>query len=219
MKIRFILVVACLMVTGTAHAASLNVSCTDSPKSLNISATPALTVKCPANCTSGSVWGTDTYTTDSALCVAAVHAGAIGLGGGEVAIQMAPGLPSYSGTVRNGVTTGAWGAYEQSFKVSALSSSTISCTDSVKSLNKSAESAFKVECPANCTSGSVWGTDIYTTDSSICRSAIQAGVITLTGGPVKVQLSPGQPSYVGTAKNGVTSSAWGAYEKSFKVMK
>lgn len=39
-------------------------------------------------------------------------------------------------------------------------------------------SIFLVNCPAGCTEdkGTVWGTAIYSYDSSICRAAIHAGV-------------------------------------------
>src|SRR5688572_820850 len=32
-------------------------------------------VSCPGSCTDGSIYGTEVYTSDSAVCVAAVHAG------------------------------------------------------------------------------------------------------------------------------------------------
>lgn len=66
-------------------------------------------VKCPAGCASGSVWGVDTYTTDSSPCVAAVHAGIIKADkGGVVKITVVKGLDSYPGSQRNGVTTSEW---------------------------------------------------------------------------------------------------------------
>ena len=59
---------------------------------------------CPGEATlSGSVWGTDTYTADSATCRAAVHAGMIALTGGTVSVRMLPGQARYPGTTRNGV--------------------------------------------------------------------------------------------------------------------
>ena len=49
-------------------------------------------------------------------------------------------------------------------------------------------SVFLVNCPGGCTEdkGSVWGTGIYTQDSSICRAAIHAGVNQDFGGLVLV---------------------------------
>lgn len=64
----------------------------------------------------GRIWGTDLYTDDSAICVAAVHAGLISAAnGGKVTIQVQPGASSYAGSTRNGVTSGGWGAYPGGF--------------------------------------------------------------------------------------------------------
>lgn len=66
-------------------------------------------VKCPAGCTTGTVWGTDTYTTDSSPCKAAIHAGVLKADkGGTVKIAIVKGLDKYSGSERNGVTTSDW---------------------------------------------------------------------------------------------------------------
>jgi hypothetical protein len=68
--------------------------------------------------TAGVVWGTDTYTTDSALATAAVHAGALKNGEtGVVLVTIVAGLPAYTGSTRNGVTTNAWPAYPAAFTV------------------------------------------------------------------------------------------------------
>jgi hypothetical protein len=66
----------------------------------------------------GSAWGTDVYTDDSSVCVAAVHAGVITLArGGRIVVEMAPGRESYVGTFRNGITSAAYPAWESSFVV------------------------------------------------------------------------------------------------------
>jgi hypothetical protein len=67
----------------------------------------------------GSVWGTDTYTADSALAAAAVHAGVLRVGEtGLVRVRMVAGLSAYSGSSRNGVTSGSWDAYPSAYTVS-----------------------------------------------------------------------------------------------------
>jgi hypothetical protein len=55
------------------------------------------------------------YTADSSLCQAALHSGAVPAGGGAVVAIPAPGCASYEGTNRNGVRTGSWKQYKQSF--------------------------------------------------------------------------------------------------------
>jgi len=61
------------------------------------------------------VWGTNTYSDDSLVCSAAVHAGAIPLEGGETTVQIAAGLPAYVGSASNGVTSSDWGSWARSF--------------------------------------------------------------------------------------------------------
>ncbi|WP_221892870.1 LCCL domain-containing protein [Parasphingopyxis marina] len=65
---------------------------------------------------SGSVWGSETYTDDSRICRAAVHAGVIEADGGEVTFTVVDGLSSYSGSEANGVTTRDYGTWSGSFE-------------------------------------------------------------------------------------------------------
>lgn len=75
---------------------------------------------------------------------------------------------------------------------------------------------FTYVCPPGGTAGSVFGTDVYTHDSTICTAAVHAGEITLAGGGlVTLQAIPGQESYLGTLRNGIQSSSWGAWSCSF----
>jgi hypothetical protein len=69
----------------------------------------SLLVNCPENCVSGAVYGDGTYTVDSAVCVAAVHAGAITAAkGGKVTLTIVPSLPAYQGSEKNGISTRPW---------------------------------------------------------------------------------------------------------------
>lgn len=66
----------------------------------------------------GSTWGTDTYTTDSSLAAAAVHAGIVKLGeSGVVEVKIVAPPPNFTGTTRNGVTTRNWGQYPGAFEI------------------------------------------------------------------------------------------------------
>jgi hypothetical protein len=69
----------------------------------------------------GPLWGTDVYTGDSALAVAAVHAGLVKPGESVVlkVTVMAP-LPQYQGCVRNGVTSHDFGRYGSAYRLSAI---------------------------------------------------------------------------------------------------
>jgi len=66
----------------------------------------------------GSVWGTDTYTADSALSVAAVHAGVLKVGQrGIVRVTIVKSPEQHQGSQRNGINTFDYGPYSASYKV------------------------------------------------------------------------------------------------------
>jgi len=66
----------------------------------------------------GTVWGTDTYTDDSALASVAVHAGVLKDGErGAVKVTILPGEASYTGSTRNGVTSNPYMQWGGSYKV------------------------------------------------------------------------------------------------------
>ena len=65
-----------------------------------------------------SVWGTDVYTGDSPLAVAAVHAGAVKAGETAVVrVTVTRPLTHYQGSVRNGVTSHDYGGYGTAYRV------------------------------------------------------------------------------------------------------
>ena len=71
-------------------------------------------------------------------------------------------------------------------------------------------------CPPGGTERSVWGSDIYTADSSICTAAVHAGLITFEqGGTVTLEVRPGRSVYGSTNRNGIATSAYGSYSSSF----
>jgi len=70
-------------------------------------------------------------------------------------------------------------------------------------------------CAASAATGAVWGTDIYTDDSSICAAARHAGTIGQNGGMVTLRAAPGRDGYAGSPRNGVTSQTWARFEGSF----
>jgi hypothetical protein len=75
---------------------------------------------------------------------------------------------------------------------------------------------FLYQCPPGGRSSLVWGTDTYTSDSSACTAAVHAGLITFAaGGAVTIEIRPGQSSYVGSTRNGITSSDYASWDSSF----
>ena len=66
------------------------------------------------------------------------------------------------------------------------------------------------------TSGAVWGTDVYTDDSSVARAAVHAGVLAVgETKAVTVTILPGQASYAASTRNGVTTLPWPSWGGSF----
>lgn len=66
---------------------------------------------------------------------------------------------------------------------------------------------FTFNCPANGKASTVYGTDVYTDDSSICTAAVHQGLIKLeSGGIVTIEIRNGQDAYIGSERNGITTS-------------
>ena len=173
--------------------------------------------------TEAQVWGVDIYSDDSSICRAARHAGAVTPGGGTVRVTPRGPQASFPGAQRHGITTLTYGRFPRSFSVAA------SETQSNVDLN---------QCPANfqdyraqggtlscvCTGeqaaqGTVWGSDVYTDDSAICRAAVHAGVIPAAGGPVTVRTVRGRQAYTASTRNGVRTQAFGAWQGAFQFVR
>lgn len=189
---------------------------------------------CPAGCAKngGSVWGTDIYTDDSAVCPAAIHAGAIPEAGGKVLVTFTPGGVLYVGTPRNGITTSDWGKWGRSFYTQAIDDTgkatskappaldaakpAIGCNTTADKVKETG--AARVVCPADCKGGTVYGSGPYTSDSSVCAAARHAGLLK-DGGEVGVAHVASVKSFKGSAKNGVSSSNWDKEHAAFTLSK
>ncbi len=85
------------------------------------------------------------------------------------------------------------------------------------SVNRELPTPFSCTCSAQATTESaVYGTDVYTDDSGLCRSALHAGVISSQGGPITVVRGTGRPLYVGSTRNGVSSFDYSAFPTSIE---
>jgi hypothetical protein len=77
---------------------------------------------------------------------------------------------------------------------------------------------FLFEVTGNATAGTVWGTDIYTDDSSIAAAAVHAGILKAgEKGAIKVTVLDGEQGYTGTTRNGVTTNNYGPWQGSYKL--
>jgi hypothetical protein len=69
----------------------------------------------------GQVWGTGTYTGDSMLAVAAVHAGAVKAGEqGIIKVTVVKPLTRYQGSTQHGVISNDFGRYGMAYKLSRI---------------------------------------------------------------------------------------------------
>lgn len=187
------------------------------------------TLACSPEGAAHSVWGSDIYTSDSSICTAAVHSGLINFQqGGSVTIELRPARTIYGTSERNGVTTSAYGSYGSSFVFKTPNTESVlrEADEQTPVLwNTSATmvggdngKTWKFKCPANGKEATVWGTDVYTLDSSICNAAVHAGKLSMeSGGSVTIELRPGASSYKGSTRNGIKTNDYGAYGRSFVV--
>ncbi len=64
----------------------------------------------------GQLWGTDTYTRDSTIGAAAVHAGLLQVGeSGYLKLTVVASLERYPGSTRNGVTSDEYASFPQAW--------------------------------------------------------------------------------------------------------
>jgi outer membrane protein OmpA-like peptidoglycan-associated protein len=233
MRLYFLITCILGLAASAAHAQSPSV-CPDNFVAFAETTDPlACTCSTEATKRSASVWGMDIYTSDSSICRAALHAGVITIRGGQVTVIPEPGRSAYAGLTRNGVNSSNYGPYKSSFRFTAMPQApaapaaasapspmqkTVSvCPDNFVAFAETTDPLACI-CSAEATnrSSSVWGMDVYTSDSSICRAALHAGVITIRGGQVTVIPEAGRSAYAGLTRNGVSSSNYGPYKSSFR---
>jgi hypothetical protein len=148
-----------------------------------------------------------------AVVIALVVGGIVWLGGRD------DGDSGDSGTDTSETTDGSGddgGDDGGSGDENAATASDVTWSSNAADYNGSPGVMVQYECPGNGSPGSVWGSDIYTTDSSVCTAAVHVGQITLEeGGTVVIVIKEGMSEYYGSERNGITSGDWGSYEDSF----
>jgi hypothetical protein len=164
------------------------------------------------------VWGTTTYTDDSGLETAAVHAGFLRVGqGGIVKVQPLPGQERYDASNQNGIQSSAYAAQKGSFRIVSASIVTPPRSSSLGSYRDLVGQSLTIPVVGSA-SGSIWGTDVYTDDSSIGVAAVHAGLVQPGEFAfVKVTLLPGQAKYDGSPRNGVASQNFGQFAGSYRL--
>ena len=181
-------------------------------------------LECPKGGTISRIYGTDIYTSGSSICSAAVHAGIItARDGGRVKIRSLGAQNFFNKTTRNGVSSRGYGSYGGSFTfiqggqpIAMKQIQMIDWSATASNISKRLDQDFEYVCPEGGTVARIYGTDIYTSGSSICSAAVHAGLINAReGGNVRIQILGPQEFFNGTERNGVSSRKYGAYDSSF----
>jgi hypothetical protein len=186
------------------------------------------TYRCLPGRVEGTVWGTDLYTADSSLCGAALHAGVTTREGNtDFTIEVLGGAAAFLGSARNDVVSTNYGPYPKSFRfiaagaplgagrVAPTQALTIKWDANAGSLAVGSKVTYR--CLPGGLAGSVYGTDVYTADSSICGAAMHAGKTTLAGETdFGIEVMDGAAAFQGSMRNGVSSRNYGPYSKTFR---
>uniref|UniRef100_A0A8C8BPL9 Cysteine rich secretory protein LCCL domain containing 2 n=1 Tax=Otus sunia TaxID=257818 RepID=A0A8C8BPL9_9STRI len=173
---------------------------------------------CPAGClySKGKIFGTFYYESSSSICRAAIHYGILDNKGGLVDITRKGRTPVFVKSTRNGVESFRKSKPSNAFMVSKVTTQTLDCYTTVAELcqfKKPATHCPRIYCPAHCKDepsywAPVFGTNVYADSSSICKTAVHAGVLPdESGGFVDVMPVEKKKTYVGSLKNGVQSES------------
>uniref|UniRef100_A0A8C0RPD9 Cysteine rich secretory protein LCCL domain containing 2 n=1 Tax=Canis lupus familiaris TaxID=9615 RepID=A0A8C0RPD9_CANLF len=174
--------------------------------------------QCPAGCleSKAKVFGTLFYESSSSICRAAIHYGILDSKGGLVDVTRNGKVPFFVRSERHGVESLSKYKPSSSFVVSKVKVQDLDCYTTVAQLcpfEKAGTHCPRVHCPAHCKDepsywAPVFGTNIYADSSSICKTAVHAGVIrNESGGYVDVMPVDKKKTYVGSLRNGIQSES------------
>ena len=172
----------------------------------------------------GPVWGDFTYTLDSDLGTAAVHAGVLQIGETRpVKLWIVPPPPSFAEANRNGIQSMKWGSFPAAFVMQAARGGAVAVQPIAPQrlpghLGGLGVNESKTITITGDDRGFVWGTDTYTGDSRIEAAAVHAGILK-AGERGDVLLTRVEPPtrFQGSERNGVRSQPWGRYSTAYVV--
>lgn len=185
---------------------------------------------CPAGCmaSKAKLIGTVYYESSSSICLAAIHYGVLDDRGGLVDVTRNGQAPFFVRSEKNGLKSESKYKPSSSFIVFKVNVQDVDCYTTVAQLcpyKKPGTHCPRVRCPAHCEDepaqwAPVTGTNIYTDTSSICRTAVHAGVLSAgSGGLMDLMPVDKKKVYVGSLRNGVQSESLRASEdrKAFRI--
>jgi hypothetical protein len=150
----------------------------------------------------GNVWGSNPYTSDSVICLAALHSGHITKEGGLFIVKKGGPLDAYVGSVKNGVSTQSYGSFDHMIILPSELDVKISMNN-----NQCGPKIGICKGKANgcCEKGDIWGDNPYVKESNLCKAALHSGFISEHGGIFMIEESGTHGGYIGSTKNSVMS--------------
>jgi len=150
----------------------------------------------------GNVWGSNPYTSDSVICLAALHSGHITKEGGLFIVKKGGPLDAYVGSVKNGVNTQSYGSFDHMLILPSeldikLTFSSNQCGPRIGVCKGKANNCIE--------KGDVWGDNPYVRESNLCKAALHSGLITENGGIFMIEEAGTHGGYTGSVKNSITS--------------
>jgi hypothetical protein len=173
----------------------------------------------------GGIWGTDTYSDDSEIATAAVHAGLLKEGErGLLDVKMVPPPDAFVGSTRNGITSNRYSSWPSGYvlkkadKDSPLPRSSYDAEIIDQAANRGLPGdRYTMKVTGN-TTGKVWGTDIYTHDSDYGAAAVHAGLLKDGETAALTFILVRSPhKHRGSTKHGVTSEDYGPFFMSYVI--
>jgi outer membrane protein OmpA-like peptidoglycan-associated protein len=168
-----------------------------------------------------SIWGANPYDSTSDICRAAVHAGAITSAGGQVRITPAVKVPVFPSITRNEIKSASTspgdgfkvildgvGSAQTKTAAQTLTTAIDICPNNL--INYPADTApFACVCSEERAKAdeSIWGANPYEATSDVCRAAVHAGAIAMSGGEVGVTIAHGVRVFPSVTRNDVKSAS------------
>lgn len=177
-----------------------------------------------------TIWGTDYYTDDSALAVAAVHAGVLRDGErGVVKVIVSVANGPFTGSMRNGIDSHNWTSWPSGYTISRVEGKIESVEvrgerkvqpdpGTLGGYRDQLNVPLYFEVTGNPGGSTIWGTDFYTDDSALAVAVVHAGILREgERGLVKVVVSNSVNPFSGSTRNGVTSHNWTSWPCGYTV--
>jgi hypothetical protein len=183
-------------------------------------------LKCPTCVnTDWGVFGTEIYHPESSICRAALHLGILTQEGEILLKVLTDKKEAFNSTMgKGGFKSVTAGSSNLSFTIlpaeayTPITCSTNAMMDKFGSAPKL--SRFVVACPSQCSEEikPIYGNEVYTDESPICKAAIHYGVLTDKEGVVDFMIEEGMSNYTFSNGFGIISQPYGSYVRSYRFL-